>query len=138
MGRGQILRDKTEHCIVATRGRPTFNLTNETTELRAARRENSRKPDEFYVMVERLCPAPIHAEMFSRGGRSAIWDCHGDQVGRFAVQISEVPDSVPDTCSTTVDEVLGTDEFPGFPDCLKRRADNVAPFSNPPASIGEP
>jgi N6-adenosine-specific RNA methylase IME4 len=84
MGRGQILRDKTEHCIVATRGRPTFNLTNETTELRAPRRENSRKPEEFYAMVERLCPAPIYAEMFSRGGRSSVWDCHGDQVGKFA------------------------------------------------------
>jgi N6-adenosine-specific RNA methylase IME4 len=84
MGRGQILRDKTEHCIVATQGRPIFNLTNETTELRAPRRENSRKPDEFYAMVEKLCPAPIYADIFSRGGRSSIWDCHGDQVGKFA------------------------------------------------------
>ena len=100
MGRGQILRDKTEHCIVATRGRPVFNLTNETTELRAPRRENSRKPDEFYAMVERLCPAPIYAEMFSRGGRSAIWDCHGDQVGRFAVQVPDVPGGVLGTPAT--------------------------------------
>jgi N6-adenosine-specific RNA methylase IME4 len=89
MGRGQILRDKTEHCIVATRGRPVFNLTNETTELRAPRRENSRKPEEFYAMVENLCPAPIYADMFSRGGRSPIWDCHGDQVGKFAADLSD-------------------------------------------------
>jgi N6-adenosine-specific RNA methylase IME4 len=104
MGRGQLLRDKTEHCIVATRGRPTFNLTNETTELRAPRRENSRKPDEFYAMVERLCPAPIYAEMFSRGGRSAIWDCHGDQIGRFAAEIVEGPSAVRGACSVIVGE----------------------------------
>ena len=72
MGRGQVLRDKTEHCIVATRGRPIFHLTNQTTELRAPRRENSRKPDEFYALVEQLCPAPIYAELFSRGGRGRI------------------------------------------------------------------
>jgi N6-adenosine-specific RNA methylase IME4 len=84
MGRGQILRDKTEHCIVGTRGNPVFNLTNQTTELRAPRREHSRKPDELYLMVEQLCPAPIYAELFSRGGRGPNWDCHGDQIGKFA------------------------------------------------------
>jgi N6-adenosine-specific RNA methylase IME4 len=145
MGRGQILRDKTEHCIVATRGRPIFNLTNETTELRARRRENSRKPDEFYAMVERLCPAPIYADLFSRGGRSAIWDCHGDQVGRFAAPIFEPPSDAPDAGSATLDDALdlpdflrprrGADRaqgFPEFPDCLKRRAGNVAPFGGAP------
>jgi N6-adenosine-specific RNA methylase IME4 len=111
MGRGQILREKTEHCIVATRGRPIFNLTNETTELRAPRRENSRKPDEFYALVERLCPAPIYAELFSRGGRSAIWDCHGDQVGRFAVETADEPSGDPDANSTTIDEVLDIPDF---------------------------
>ena len=121
MGRGQILRDKTEHCIVATRGRPVFNLTNETTELRAPRRENSRKPDEFYAMVERLCPAPIYAEMFSRGGRSAIWDCHGDQVGRFAVQ-------VPDVAGGALGAPEALPEFTDIPDFLKRDADSGAAF----------
>jgi N6-adenosine-specific RNA methylase IME4 len=84
MGRGQILRDKTEHCIVATGGKPTFDLDNETTELRAPRREHSRKPDEFYALVEKLCPAPRYAELFSRGERGPNWECHGDEIGRFA------------------------------------------------------
>jgi N6-adenosine-specific RNA methylase IME4 len=140
MGRGQILRDKTEHCIVATRGRPIFNLTNETTGLRAPRRENSRKPDEFYAMVERLCPAPIYAEMFSRGGRSAIWDCHGDQVGRFAASISESVSDAPDAGSATLDlpdflrpcPADRAQGLPEFPDCLKRGAGNVAPFGGAP------
>ena len=89
MGRGQVLRDKTEHCIIATRGRPPFHLTNQTTELRAPRRENSRKPDDFYALVEQLCPAPIYAELFSRGGRGPNWDCHGDEIGKFAAPAVE-------------------------------------------------
>jgi N6-adenosine-specific RNA methylase IME4/ParB-like chromosome segregation protein Spo0J len=85
IGRGQRLRGKTEHVVLATRGKPVFNLTHESTELRAPRREHSRKPDEFYDLVERLCPAPRYAELFSRGGRGSKWDCHGDQVGTFGV-----------------------------------------------------
>jgi N6-adenosine-specific RNA methylase IME4 len=84
MGRGQVLRDKTEHCIVATRGKPIFQLTSQTTELCAPRREHSRKPEEFYRLVESLCPAPIYAELFSRGGLGPKWDCHGDEIGKFA------------------------------------------------------
>lgn len=87
MGHGQILKDKTEHCIVSTRGKPLFQLVSQTTELRAARREHSRKPDEFYHLVEALCPAPIYAELFSRGQPRPKWDCHGDEIGKFAVPL---------------------------------------------------
>jgi N6-adenosine-specific RNA methylase IME4 len=86
IGRGQVLRDKTEHAILITRGKPVFNVFGEdppTTMLKAVRRENSRKPDELYALVERVTPAPRYAEIFSRGGRSALWDCHGDEVGKF-------------------------------------------------------
>lgn len=86
MGRGQVLRDKTEHCIIAKRGKPLINLTNQTTEWSGWKqpRENSRKPDEFYRMVEELCPAPRYADIFSFGGRGEKWDCFGDQAQRMA------------------------------------------------------
>ena len=87
MGRGQILRDQTEHCIVALRGHPVITLTNETTWLEAPRRQNSRKPNELYELIERICPAPRYAEIFSRGGRGPLWDCHGDEVGKFAKDV---------------------------------------------------
>ena len=38
MRRGYWLRNKTEHCILATRGRPTITLTNQTTALLRRRR----------------------------------------------------------------------------------------------------
>jgi N6-adenosine-specific RNA methylase IME4 len=79
MGNGHWLRGQTEHCIVAVRGKPLITLGNESTLLRAPVRAHSQKPDEFYALVERLCPAPRYADLFSRYRHSDKWDCHGDQ-----------------------------------------------------------
>ncbi len=92
LGRGKVLRGKTEQCIIACRGKPTINLTNQTTAWQGEGwevREDSRKPDAFYALVEELTPAPRYAEIFSRGGRSDNWDCHGDEVGKFATSIDK-------------------------------------------------
>jgi N6-adenosine-specific RNA methylase IME4 len=83
MGYGDWLRGQTEHCIMAVRGRPIVELTNQTTLLHGKVRENSRKPAEFYDFVEKLCPAPRYAELFSRYRHNDKWDCHGDEVGKF-------------------------------------------------------
>jgi N6-adenosine-specific RNA methylase IME4 len=77
-GFGAWLRCQTEHAIFATCGRPTVQLTNESTALFAQVRAHSEKPDEFYALVERLCPAPRYCELFSRRGRPN-WDGHGDE-----------------------------------------------------------
>ena len=53
-------------------------LTNQTTLIHGPLRENSRKPDEFYAFVEKLCPAPRYAYLFSRDSRPN-WDMHGDE-----------------------------------------------------------
>jgi N6-adenosine-specific RNA methylase IME4 len=42
-------------------------------------RAHSQKPDEFYELVEKLCPAPRYADLFARTTREG-WDCHGDEV----------------------------------------------------------
>ncbi len=68
MGTGDWLRGQTEHCLMGVRGRAVVNLTNQTTLLRGPLREHSRKPDEFYVMVERLCPGS-KVELFARESR---------------------------------------------------------------------
>ena len=78
-GCGDWLRGQTEHCIFAVRGRPTVTLTNETTVLHAPARGHSAKPPEFYDMVERLCPAPRYADLFSYYRHNKRWDCHGDE-----------------------------------------------------------
>jgi len=79
MGHGDWLRGKTEHCLMAVRGQPVVQLTNQTTLLHGKRRGNSQKPVEFYAFVEKLCPAPRYAYLFSRYRHSEKWDCHGDE-----------------------------------------------------------
>ncbi len=53
---GEWLRDAYEHCILAVRGRPVVTLTTQTTALTAPACSSSRRPDEFYQLVESLCP----------------------------------------------------------------------------------
>ncbi len=79
MGAGHWLRGQTEHCLMAVRGSPTVHLTNQTTALFGPVREHSRKPDEFYTLVEKLCPAPRYADLWSRHQRPN-WDGHGDEI----------------------------------------------------------
>lgn len=89
MGTGDWLRGQTEHCLMAVRGKPTILLTNQTTVLRGPLREHSRKPDEFYAMVEVLCPGS-KVELFSRNAREG-WASHGNETELFSTE-SGVPE----------------------------------------------
>lgn len=77
MGTGDWLRGQTEHCHLAVRGRPTVRLTNQSTLLSGQRREHSRKPEEFFDLVEALCPGS-KVELFCRTPREG-WATHGDE-----------------------------------------------------------
>jgi N6-adenosine-specific RNA methylase IME4 len=79
MGCGVWLRGQTEHCVLATRGKPLIHLTNQSTLLCAARGKHSQKPATFYDLVESLCPAPRYASLFHRGPSRPNWDAHGDE-----------------------------------------------------------
>lgn len=81
MGLGDYLRNVTEHCIMAVRGKPVIMLTNQTTLIQEKRREHSRKPDVFYEMVDVLCPGS-KLEMFARQERDG-WQCWGAESGEF-------------------------------------------------------
>jgi N6-adenosine-specific RNA methylase IME4 len=78
-GTGIWLIGQTEHVVMAVRGNPVVTLTKQTTRLRGAVREHSRKPVEFYDLVESLCPAPRYCDLFSRYQHNDRWDCHGDE-----------------------------------------------------------
>jgi N6-adenosine-specific RNA methylase IME4 len=82
MGTGDWLRGQTEHCLLAVRGSPTVTLTNQATALHGLVREHSRKPDEFYVMVEALCPGS-KLELFARTERPG-WAAYGHETKLFA------------------------------------------------------
>ncbi len=81
MGTGEWLRGQTEHCLLGVRGRPAFLRGDRTTILQAPRREHSRKPEEFYRLVEALCPGN-KLELFSREERRG-WQTHGVQARLF-------------------------------------------------------
>jgi N6-adenosine-specific RNA methylase IME4/ParB-like chromosome segregation protein Spo0J len=75
MGTGDWLRGMTEHCLLAIKGRPLVTLTNQTTALIANRGKHSAKPEEFYALVEALCPGS-KLEMFARTKRAG-WEPWG-------------------------------------------------------------
>lgn len=84
IGLGDWLRNVTEHCILAVKGKPIVSLTNQTTIIRERRREHSRKPDAFYSLVEALCPGS-KLEMFSRTPRDG-WAVWGAETGKFGAK----------------------------------------------------
>lgn len=82
MGTGEWLRGRSEHCILATRGRPVFIHGSYSTVLEAVRREHSRKPQEFYDLVESTCPG-TKVDLFSRQTRKG-WAVFGNAVCTYA------------------------------------------------------
>lgn len=86
LGVGHWLRNSTEHCALAVRGNvKAFSgrtLTNESTILHSPRREHSRKPEQFFELVEKLCPDMTKLEMFARSSKVG-WDCWGDEALKF-------------------------------------------------------
>jgi N6-adenosine-specific RNA methylase IME4 len=80
MGLGDWLRGMTEHCLLAIKGRPLVTLTNQTTALTAPRGKHSAKPEEFYVLVESLCPG-AKLEMFAREKRKG-WEAWGAEADK--------------------------------------------------------
>ena len=72
IGTGHWLRGRTEHCIMAVKGHPVINLSNQATVIHAPVREHSQKPDEFYRLVETLCLGS-KIELFARESRDG-WD----------------------------------------------------------------
>lgn len=74
-GLGVWLRGQTEQCILAVKGSPKINLTNQTTLLQAKVTSHSAKPDEFYNLVESLCFGS-RLDYFARKPREG-WTCYG-------------------------------------------------------------
>ena len=80
-GTGEWLRGQTEHCLLAIRGKPVFLHGSHSTALEAARREHSRKPEEFYALVEATSPGS-KVELFARERRNG-WQAFGNQTDKF-------------------------------------------------------
>ena len=84
MGLGSWLRSQSEFCIMAVKGKPKVNLTNQTTIIHGKMREHSRKPDEFYQMIDKLCFG-YKIDWFSREKREG-WSQYGSETNRFVAK----------------------------------------------------
>ncbi|MEH1861982.1 MAG: MT-A70 family methyltransferase [Nostoc sp.] len=105
IGTGHWLRNSTEHCILAVRGHVTSfshskKLTNEPTILKAPRREHSRKPEEFYELVNHLCNG-TKLEMFARQKREG-WDVWGNEIDKFDNQSDVLYETVVEVQRSSV------------------------------------
>ena len=64
----QWLVDQTEHCLLATKGSPILNLTNQSSVLIAAVSGRYQKPREFYQIIDSLGEGD-RIDMFSQKRR---------------------------------------------------------------------
>eukprot|EP00996_Jenningsia_fusiforme_P003182 NODE_398_length_2300_cov_36.494003_g367_i0.p1 GENE.NODE_398_length_2300_cov_36.494003_g367_i0~~NODE_398_length_2300_cov_36.494003_g367_i0.p1 ORF type:complete len:721 (+),score=127.94 NODE_398_length_2300_cov_36.494003_g367_i0:38-2164(+) len=63
---GHWLNHSKEHCLVGMKGQPKINRGVDCDVVASEVRETSRKPDEIYGMIERICPDGRKLEIFAR------------------------------------------------------------------------
>lgn len=78
LGLGVYLRNCTEHCILATRGRAPVRVKNQHNFGIFPIQDHSHKPEEFYDIVERVSPGP-YLELFARRPRHG-WLAWGNEI----------------------------------------------------------
>ena len=78
-GMGRIVRAEHETCIIATRGSPKVKNHNTRSVFDAvAVKKHSKKPAEFYDIIESLFDGP-YVELFARNKRIG-WDSFGNEL----------------------------------------------------------
>ncbi len=93
LGVGHYFRNATEQILFGTKGRLPMLRKNGRTWFLGDRREHSRKPDEFYRLVESMSPGP-RIDVFSRETRPG-WDQLGDQCDFFNTSQGDPNDCKP-------------------------------------------
>ena len=81
MNNGFTTRKNSETVWLGRRGKPQILSHGVREVIVSPLREHSRKPDEFYRRVERLCPGP-RVDLFGRQSRKG-WCVWGDQATEF-------------------------------------------------------
>ncbi len=83
-GVGFYFRNVTELVLFGVKGKNARTLApgrSQVNFLATQKREHSRKPDEFYPLVESCSPGPF-LEMFARGSRPG-WTTWGNQADEY-------------------------------------------------------
>jgi N6-adenosine-specific RNA methylase IME4 len=82
IGMGDLIRMQCEFCLVGIKGSPVFKDNHSVRDIiREPRREHSRKPEEFYRIVDSLC-AGRKLDFFSREERTG-WFSYGNDTKKF-------------------------------------------------------
>lgn len=78
-GVGFYFRNVTEMCLFGIKGglRTAAPGRRQVNMIETRKREHSRKPDEFYSVIEACSPGP-YIELFARGMREG-WSAYGDE-----------------------------------------------------------
>ncbi len=92
-GTGYVLRSVCEPFVIAKlpgvklNGSRITNMveTMEDAAIDGLAREHSRKPDEFYSMIEALAPGTRRVDIFARRHRAG-WDCVGNELEKFEAE----------------------------------------------------
>ncbi len=92
-GMGFYFRNVVEPCLFGVRAKEPTLLRNEPNLLRARKTIHSRKPDEFFEMVERQSQGP-YLELFARGRRPG-WTTWGNETAQRVVLITTDPRILP-------------------------------------------
>lgn len=82
MGMGHWLRMQCEFCLLGIMGNPLWDVRDLRDIIRSKRREHSRKPSEFYEMIEKNFTGK-YIDYFSREKFSNKWDCYGAETEKF-------------------------------------------------------
>jgi N6-adenosine-specific RNA methylase IME4 len=80
MGTGYRVRTMHEPILVCTIGSPRHHPFPSSFD--GVAREHSRKPDEFYSLVEECTPGAFRCDLFARQRRDGF-DVWGDEAGKF-------------------------------------------------------
>ena len=82
IGMGDLIRMQCEFCLIGIKGSPVFKDNHSVRDIiREPRREHSRKPEEFYRIVDSLC-AGRKLDFFSREERTG-WFSYGNDTKKF-------------------------------------------------------
>jgi N6-adenosine-specific RNA methylase IME4 len=81
LGMGVWFRMQCEFCLFGVKGSPLWLNTTERDIINEPGREHSRKPEAFYLMVEKLCIGR-KLDYFSRSERQG-WASYGNRINQF-------------------------------------------------------
>lgn len=92
LGLGSNLRNASETLLFCTRGKAPVRFRSQPTWVNAPVQEHSRKPEEFFAIIERVSPGP-YLELFARRRppSNADWSAWGNELEHCDITIPGYP-----------------------------------------------